>query len=323
VTSRAADAVLFDLGGVVLTWEPARAYEQVLAPELVPGFMAEIGFAEWNRSHDAGRAFAVGERELIQRHPEHEQAVLAYRRHFGTTLTGMVPGTGAVLAELAAAGVGLAALTNWSAETFPVARRRFGLLGRFAGVLVSGEEQLAKPDPRIFALALARFGLVAERTVFVDDSPVNVEAARAAGLQARLFVGAEALRADLVDLGLLVHRRPLGRPVHHLTEAQVWRQAQAEGHYPWSSRGLGYEAAGFVHASFAEQLPATRRTVYGDLADDDLVVVELDPDRSGLPVVVEEGADGAYPHLFAPLPVAGVDAAPFTDRWASVHPSDT
>jgi 2-haloacid dehalogenase len=305
--------VLFDLGGVVLTWEPARAYEQVISPEQVGDFMATIGFEEWNRGHDSGRRYDESEAELVARHPEHAETILAYRRHFTSTL-GTVPGTGAVIAELQQAGVGLHALTNWSAETFPVARDRFGLLRRFAGILVSGEELLAKPDPAIFTLALERFGLEAGRTVFVDDSLPNVEAARALGLTGLAFTGAERLRADLVDLGLLEPRQPVGRPVLHLTEGSWWQRAQADGVYPWSSRRATYEAEGFVHASFAEQTAGTRRRYYGDLPDADLVVLELDPDRLSVPVVVEDLGAGAYPHLYGPLPVAEVRAVrPYVD----------
>lgn len=301
-------SVLFDLGGVVLTWDPARAYEQVLPADAVPDFMATIGFDDWNRAHDSGRRYVESEAELVARHPEHADTVLAYRRHFSHTL-GTVPGTGAVMAELQQAGVGLNALTNWSAETFPVARERFGLLGRFGGILVSGAELMAKPDPAIFTLALQRFGLDAERTVFVDDSLPNVEAAHALGLTGLAFRGADQLRADLVDLGLLAPRRPVGRPVLHLTERSWWQQALADGVYPWSSRRATYEAEGFVHTSFADQTPGTRQRYYGDLPDDELVVLELDPDQLSVPVVVEDLGAGPYPHLYGPLPVAEVVSA--------------
>jgi 2-haloacid dehalogenase len=301
-------AVLFDLGGVVIGWDPVRAYAQVLPPADVPAFMAAIDFASWNLRNDAGRPFATGEQELVERFPEHETAVLAYRKHFTHALTGLVPGTGAVVAELQQAGVGLAALTNWSAETFPVARERFGLLRRFAGVVVSGEEGLTKPDPAIFALALRRFGFAADHTTFVDDSAANVAAARAAGLTAVQFRDAAQLREELVGLGLLGPRVPVTRPVYHLTEREVWRRAQAEGHYPWSGRRGTYESEGFVHAGFADQLTVTRERKYADLADDALVVLELDPATLSVPVVVEDLGAGPFPHLFGPLPVDEVVA---------------
>jgi len=301
-------AVLFDLGGVVVGWQPERAYEQVLPAEEVPAFMAAIDFPAWNRAHDAGRPYADGERALVERFPQHEAAVLAYRQHFSRTLTGPVPGTSAVIAELQQAGVRLAALTNWSAETFPVAQQRFGILRRFAGILVSGAEGLAKPDPAIFALALRRFGFDAAACTFVDDAPANVAAARAAGLTALLFVDAEQLRADLVDLGLLGPRVVPAEPVLHLTERAVWRRAQAEGGYPWSGRRGTFESEGFVHAGFADQLRGTREAKYGDVADEALVVLELDAARLSVPVVVEDLGSGPFPHLYGPLPVAEVVA---------------
>lgn len=295
------NTVVFDLGGVVLQWEPHRAYEQVLAPELVGDFMDRIDFAAWNHRHDAGGSFAEGERRLIQAFPDDETAVLAYRRHFEHTLTGMVPGTGALLADLAQAGVRLLALTNWSAETFPYAAQRFGLLRRFAGILVSGAEGLAKPDPAIFRLVADRYGLELSETVFVDDSPPNVSAAGAVGLTGLVFTGADALRAELVGLGLLPPRRPLVEPVYHLADAGSWSQARATGHYPWSTRGITYDAEGFVHCSFAHQVPEVLARHYADAAPGALVLLELDPAHLPGPVVVEDLGAGPYPHLFAAL----------------------
>ena len=304
----AARSVLFDLGGVLLGWEPARAYAEVMDPALVAEFMTRIDFPAWNRRHDAGHPFGVGERELLGRFPDEETGVRAYRRHFDRTLTGLVPGTGAVVAELQQAGVVLAALTNWSAETFPVAQQRFGLLRRFQGVLVSGAEHLAKPDPAIFRLALERFALDPAGCVFVDDAPANVAAARALGLTGLLFTGAGRLRADLEQLGLLGPRAIPAEPVLHLTEERVWREAQAVGRYPWSGRSGTYESEGFVHAGFASQLAGTRERKYGDLPDEHLVVLELDARRLSVPVVVEDLGAGPFPHLYGPLPVAEVVA---------------
>ena len=304
-------SVLFDLGGVVVGWDPAGAYAGVLAPDEVAGFLERTDFGTWNRAADAGRPFAEIEAELLTRFPADAAAVGAYRANFGRALTGLVPGTGAVLAELQQAGVTCAALTNWSAETFPVAQQRFGLLRRFVGVLVSGAERLAKPDQAIFRLALERFDLDPSGCVFVDDSPANVEAATALGLTGLHFTGAERFRADLEQLGLLGPRRPPAEPVLHLTEDRVWRQAQAAGHYPWSGRTGTYESEGFVHAGFAHQVAGTRTAKYADLPDEALVVLELDARTLSVPVVVEDLGAGPFPHLYGPLPV---------DEVVAVHP---
>ena len=293
------DAVIFDLGGVVLDWEPERAFEQVLPADDVPALIERIGFHAWNSANDSGRDFAQAEQELIRRFPADAAAILAYRKHFTVSLTGMVPGTSAVIAELNRAGVPIVALTNWSGETFPTARDRFGILNRFAEIVVSGDERLAKPDPEIFAVACTRAGLEPGRTVFIDDSPANVEAADRFGLHALLFNGADQLRGQLESQGLLPAWQPVAEPVFHWAVRSEWERAQATGDYPWSGRGIGYEQAGFVHCSFAGQLALTRARFYADLTDADLILLRL-PD--GLPVVVEDG----FPHLFAPLPVGSV-----------------
>ncbi|MGO1315520.1 MAG: HAD-IA family hydrolase [Cellulomonadaceae bacterium] len=302
----ALDTVVLDLGQVLLGWDPAPAFTDVLPAGQVPDLLERIGFGAWNHAQDAGRSFAEGEAELTERFPEHAEAIRAYRRHFPRTLTGMVPGTAAVLAELKRAGVRVLALTNWSAETFPHAQERFGILDRFDGVLVSGAERLAKPDPAIFALACQRFGVAAERAVFVDDRPENVAGAERVGMSGIVFTDAGALRAELVSRGVLRPRAPISRPIYHLTERRLWR---ADADYRWSTRNQTHDAQGFVHCSFAEQVPGVRGLFYADLPDDDLVVLELDPTRSGTPVVVEDlGAGAAFPHLYGPLLAADVVA---------------
>ena len=306
------DAVIFDLGGVVLGWEPERAFEQVMPAEEVAEFLRRIDFADWNRRNDGGRTFDEAEAELIARFPEAEGVIHGYREHFAHTLSGMVPGTAAVIAELGQAGIALSALTNWSGETFPIARERFGILRRFSTILVSGDERLLKPDPAIFALACEREGLDPAGTVFVDDSPRNAAAASEFGLIGLQFTDAEQLRSDLVGLGALGARVPVDRPVFHWSVREAWDEAEASGLYPWSARGVGYDAEGFVHFSFAEQLEGTRTAHYADLSDDELVLLELDVAALDLPVVVEPGRGELFPHLFAPLPVAEV----------VVHPAD-
>ena len=299
-------AVIFDLGGVVLEWDPRQAYATVLAPELIDGFLERIGFDAWNRLHDQGLPYARGEAELIRRFPDDEVAILAYRQHFGRTLTAMVPGTAALLAELAGQGVRLLALTNWSAETFPYAERRFGILRRFEGVLVSGAEGLAKPDPDIFRLALKRYGLDPAETFFIDDRSANVSAAETVGMTGLPFTDATTLRRDLVHHGVLSARPLIDVPVYHVADRAVWELAQRTGRYPWSSRGLGFEAEGFVHCAFADQVPQVIANYFADLPAPDRVLLSVPTDRPDWPIVVEDLGVGPYPHLFAELDPAHV-----------------
>lgn len=309
---REINTVVFDLGQVVLGWDPLAAFTDVLSRAEAADWMARIGFADWNRQQDAGRTWATAEEKLIKRHPADAKVIRAYRAHFDRTLTGYIPGTGVVVAELEQAGVALVALTNWSAETFPQARDRFGLLDRFRGIVVSGEEGMVKPDPALFSLLCERYLLDPARILFVDDSSANCAGAESLGMQTHHFGGAAGLRARLVELGLLPAARPEIGPVWHLAERTAWTEAERTGEYPWSSRSLSYERQGFVHLCFEEQIAEVRRRHHNDLADADLVRVELHPDRAGLPVVVEEVAGvGSFPHLFAPLaPADAVSVRP-------------
>jgi 2-haloacid dehalogenase len=197
-------AVVFDLGGVLIDWDPRYLYRKLLDDEAaVEEFLATVCTPEWNAEQDRGRPFAEGVAELVGRHPVHAAAITAYHERWPEMLGGAVGGTVEVLAELRAAGVPVYALTNWSAETFGIARERFEFLEWFDGVLVSGEERMIKPDPAIFRLLLDRFGLDPGATFYIDDSPANVAAADRLGFDALRFTSPAQLRRDLEARGLL------------------------------------------------------------------------------------------------------------------------
>lgn len=293
-------AVVFDIGGVVLPWIPQRAFEQVMPASEVAPFMERIDFAAWNHANDALASIAAGEEELAARFPDDAVGIRAYRPHFLRTVPEMVPGTSAIIAELQQAGVTISALTNWSADMFAQARARFGILDRFSDILVSGEHGIIKPDPAIYRLACTRLGIDPTSAIFIDDAPANVEGARAVGMTGLQFIDAASLRAQLVDLGLLGPRTPLIEPAFHWVAKADWDAALAAGSYGLSGRGLDYLSEGFVHLSFGDQLLRTRARFYGDLTDEELVLLRLV--GSDWPVVVENG----FPHLFAPLPLDAV-----------------
>jgi 2-haloacid dehalogenase len=209
----ATKAVVFDLGGVLIDWDPRYLYRKLLADEAaVEEFLATVCTPEWNAEQDRGRPFAEAVAELVERHPVHAAAIAAYHERWTEMLGGDIPGTVELLAELRAGGVPLYALTNWSAETFGSARERFAFLAWFDGVLVSGEERMIKPDPAIFRLLLDRFGLDPETTFYIDDSPANVAAAGRLGFDAVRFTGPGQLRRDLEVRRLLGRSAPSARP---------------------------------------------------------------------------------------------------------------
>jgi 2-haloacid dehalogenase len=197
-------AVVFDLGNVLITWDPHPAIAQAVGAAEAARFLADpaFNFMAWNHLQDAGRSWDEGEDEAAASYPHWEPAIRAYRANFGQSLVGAIDDSVAILRELHLAGIPLYGLTNWSVELFPEARRRFDFLNLFEDIVISGEENLAKPDPAIFAVLRARIGHPLQDCVFVDDGPVNVAAARDAGLDAILFTDTGHLRQDLAMRGL-------------------------------------------------------------------------------------------------------------------------
>jgi 2-haloacid dehalogenase len=201
----ARSIVVFDLGGVLIDWDPRYLYRSVFEgdEEAMERFLAEVCTPEWNAQQDAGRPWAEAVEALAAEFPDHRAAIEAYWLRWPEMLGDAIGPTVEVLDELRRDGVRLLALTNWSGETFPFARRRYPFLEWFEGIVVSGDVRLAKPDPRIFRHLIERHELTPETTVFIDDSPGNVAAAGAAGMIAIRFADAAALRRELFGLGLL------------------------------------------------------------------------------------------------------------------------
>jgi 2-haloacid dehalogenase len=200
-------AAVFDLGGVLIDWNPRYLYRKLLADDpAVEAFLTEICTQEWNAEQDLGRPWSEAVETLAREHPEERALIAAYRERWEEMLGGPIDESVALLAELRASGLPLFALSNWSAETFPIALSRYSFLDWFTGIVISGEVRLAKPDPHVFRHLLDRFGLDAVSTVFVDDSRRNVEAAAELGMIAIEFRDASQLRVELSALGALPAR---------------------------------------------------------------------------------------------------------------------
>jgi len=197
-------AVAFDIGGVLLDWNPRHLYRKFFGADeaAMERFLAEVCTQEWNTRFDAGRPFAEGVAEAIAAHPDLAEPITAYQLRWQEMVGGAFEGTVAILRELRRSGVRTYALSNWSAETFPETRARFPFLDEMDGVLISGDVKLGKPDPAIFRAFLSRFSLTAESTVYIDDLQPNVAVATELGMIALRFVDAAQLRSDLRRLGL-------------------------------------------------------------------------------------------------------------------------
>jgi 2-haloacid dehalogenase len=191
-------AVVFDLGGVLVDWDPRHLYREVFddAAEM-ERFLAEVCTLEWHDAHDRGTPMADSVAALAAEAGEHAPAVLLWAERYLDMVAGPIPGTADVVVELKAAGVPVYALTNMPVEAWPGLLERFPVLRAFDGAIVSGEEGMAKPDAEIFELLVTRFGLDPSTTAFVDDRAVNIEAAERLGFVGVLFRSAAQLRQDV------------------------------------------------------------------------------------------------------------------------------
>ncbi len=198
-------AVVFDVGNVLYGWDPdSFLVRQITDDEARLRFIEDVGLWEWHDTLDGGRDFREAADELSEKFPAYAELISAWGERFGETISDPVPGMHAIVEELDARGVPLFAITNFSAEFWaPFRTREDGFFRRFRDIVVSGEEKLLKPDPAIYYLALHRFGVRATEALFIDDRLVNVEGARAVGMQAHLFTDADDLRVRLRAEGLL------------------------------------------------------------------------------------------------------------------------
>lgn len=197
-------SVVFDVGRVLVQWDLRHLFVKLIDdPEELEWFVTHVVTPEWHFQHDAGRPLAEMLPELKAEYPAYTAHIDAYATRFNETIPGPVPGSFEIVEELAARAVPLYAITNFGSEFWAQFRPRYPLFDHFRDIVVSGDEKLLKPDPAIYRLALARFGLAPGEGLFIDDNLPNIVAARENGFQGHHFVDAPTLQAELAKLGLL------------------------------------------------------------------------------------------------------------------------
>ena len=202
----AVKAVIFDLGGVVIDWNPAHLYRKIFNGDhaRMDYFLSEICTPDWNLQQDAGRSISDGTALLVDRYPAWEPEIRAYYDRWLEMVPGRVPGTADVMAELAKESMPMCALSNFSRETFNRLDGRFPEFGLFDKIFLSADYRCTKPDQRFYRIALDEMAHEPESLVFVDDRPENVAAAEELGMNSLLFTDAGNLRDSLNALGLPV-----------------------------------------------------------------------------------------------------------------------
>lgn len=189
------NTIIFDLGGVLIDWNPRYLYRKLIAnEEEMAYFLTHICTPDWNEQQDAGRPLQQATEEKVREFPEYAELIRAYYGRWPEMLAGPISGTVRILEKILELGTyRLLALTNWSAETFPIAWERYSFLRHFEGILVSGKEGLKKPDPAIYRLLFDRFEVQPDRAVFIDDNLRNIRSADQLGLRTIHFQNPEHL----------------------------------------------------------------------------------------------------------------------------------
>ncbi|WP_193173690.1 HAD family hydrolase [Nisaea nitritireducens] len=204
------DAVLFDVGNVLIEWDPRHLYRSIFLTkdgsadeERVNWFLTEVCTMDWHVQHDLGRSPEEQVAVLIPQHPEHAALIQAFYERFQEMIPGAIAPMVAAKRQMKEAGTRIYGLTNFGVETFDDTRRRFDFLNDFEDVVVSGAERMKKPDPAIFQLCINRFGITPERTLFIDDSAANIASAKALGFETHLFDGPDACLQKCRALALI------------------------------------------------------------------------------------------------------------------------
>ena len=198
------NAIIFDLGGVLIDWNPRYVYRQIFkTEEEIDWFLENVTTSDWNEQQDAGYPLHKATQELIAKHPEWEPQIKAYYGRWLEMLGDGIHETVEIFKKLKESGkYKLYALTNWSAETFPHAKSRFEFLNWFDGIVVSGEEKIRKPFPEFYQVLLKRYNLISSNTLFIDDNLRNVKAADELGMKTIYFTDPNHLARQLSDFGI-------------------------------------------------------------------------------------------------------------------------
>ncbi|HHK74201.1 MAG TPA: HAD family phosphatase [Rhizobiales bacterium] len=184
------EAVVFDIGNVLISWDPCNLYRKMgFADSRTRQILEETALLEVNhRQLDAGAPYRESLEELASQYPQHRDFILAFDTRWTEMLDGAIAPSVAALAKLKAEGVPVYGLSNFSLEKFELARRIFPFLESFDELVISGAIKMVKPDREIFDYLIARCRLDPARSLFIDDNQENISAARELGFDAILFV---------------------------------------------------------------------------------------------------------------------------------------
>lgn len=197
-------SLIFDIGGVLIDWNPRYLYQKIFKTEFeMEWFLQHVTTEDWNSKQDAGRSFETAILERIALFPEYSNQIEAYYDRWAEMIGGEIQESVQILEQVKNSGYPLYALTNWSAQTLPIARKMYGFFDLFDGIVVSGTEKLIKPDPQIYHVLMNRYGISPDCTIFIDDNKSNIKSAKKLGFETIHFKTSQQLGKTLELSGVL------------------------------------------------------------------------------------------------------------------------
>ena len=201
------DTIIFDLGGVLVDWNPEYVYKKIFKGDMkkVKWFLNHVCTYEWNLQQDAGRTIEEAVKIKVSEYPEYEDLIQLYYNQWHEMFSGPIQKNVNLFKKFKTAGFyNVYALTNWSAQKWPKALELFPFLNDFDGVVVSGQEKTIKPHPKIYSIIINRFNLTPEKTLFIDDNLHNIEAANAFNFNTIHFKNTTQLQNEIALFGIKI-----------------------------------------------------------------------------------------------------------------------
>lgn len=197
-------AIIFDIGNVLISWDPKNLYKKLITDQQeLDWFCREVVTLDWHTHHDAGLSMQEGIKNLTAQYPDYADEIAAFDTRWAETIGEAIDGMQELMQKLEAQNLPMFAITNYSAEKYPEFERDYPFAAHFKDVLVSGREGIVKPAPEIYDLAIKRFGIIPEQTLFIDDRAENIHAAAEFGIQGHIFTGYDNLAKELGALNLI------------------------------------------------------------------------------------------------------------------------
>jgi 2-haloacid dehalogenase len=196
-------AVIFDIGNVLIEWQPERFYDRVIGPAQRKALFSAVDLDGMNEAIDLGAPFAETIYAKADEHPAWREEIRLWHDQWIEMAAPIIPHSVRLMRALQTKGVPVFTLTNFGIKSYEYAATRYSFMNDFDRRYISGHMQVIKPDPNIYDMLEADCGVAPEALIFTDDRQDNIDMASSRGWQVHLFDGPQGWADRLVGAGLL------------------------------------------------------------------------------------------------------------------------